>query len=117
MKHPIVKASAADLLAKIPGPVTKEWPLGERFTQAFTHGSMSVEFYAPVSRDPQTPHTQDEIYIIHSGSSEFVVDGKRAACKGGDALFVAAGVPHRFENFTVDFSTWVIFWGPEGGEK
>jgi hypothetical protein len=26
-------------------------------------------------------------------------------------------VPHRFENFTDDFGTWVIFYGPEGGER
>jgi mannose-6-phosphate isomerase-like protein (cupin superfamily) len=34
----------------------------------------------------------------------------------GDVLFVAAGVEHRFENFTDDFAAWVFFYGPEGGE-
>jgi hypothetical protein len=24
---------------------------------------------------------------------------------------------HRFEEFTDDFYTWVIFYGPDGGEK
>jgi len=24
---------------------------------------------------------------------------------------------HRFENFTDDFATWVIFYGEEGGES
>jgi hypothetical protein len=23
---------------------------------------------------------------------------------------------HRFEDFTEDFATWVVFYGPEGGE-
>jgi len=32
-------------------------------------------------------------------------------------LFVPAGIEHRFENFTSDFATWVIFYGKEGGEK
>jgi hypothetical protein len=31
-------------------------------------------------------------------------------------LFAAAGVAHRFENFTDDFAVWVFFYGPEGGE-
>lgn len=31
--------------------------------------------------------------------------------------FVAAGVEHRFEDFTADFATWVVFWGPKGGEQ
>ena len=34
----------------------------------------------------------------------------------GDVLFVAAGAVHRFEEFSHDFATWVIFYGPEGGE-
>lgn len=34
----------------------------------------------------------------------------------GDLLFVAAGIPHRFEEFTDDFRTWVIFFGPKGGQ-
>ena len=28
----------------------------------------------------------------------------------------AAGVEHRFENFSDDFAVWVFFYGPEGGE-
>jgi hypothetical protein len=32
-------------------------------------------------------------------------------------LFVAAGVPHRFEEFSRDFAAWVVFWGPKGGER
>jgi hypothetical protein len=33
----------------------------------------------------------------------------------GDALFVGSGIEHRFENFSADFSCWVVFWGPAGG--
>lgn len=35
----------------------------------------------------------------------------------GDVLFAPAGIEHRFENFSDDFVTWVIFYGPVGGEK
>jgi len=35
----------------------------------------------------------------------------------GDALFVPAGVEHRFTRFTPDFVTWVIFYGTKGGER
>jgi hypothetical protein len=31
-------------------------------------------------------------------------------------FFVAAHVEHRFEQFSPDFVTWVVFWGPKGGE-
>ena len=70
---------------------------------------MSVEIYRPVNTDTQTPHLQDELYVIISGSGEFFNNGERSAIGQGDVLFVPAGVEHRFENFTDDFATWVIF--------
>lgn len=87
------------------------------FTKVMEHGTMSVEIYRPIKTDPQTPHQQDELYVVISGSGEFVNNGKRSAFGKGDVLFVPAGVEHRFENFTDDFATWVIFYGPEGGEQ
>lgn len=111
-----MKASLPDLLARIPGPVSERWPLGEHFAVAFRHGSMLLELYAPVGSDPQTPHQRDEIYIIQNGSGEISIGGERHAFKAGDAFFVAAGVEHRFERFSEGFSTWVVFWGPPGGE-
>jgi len=111
-----LKASATELLARLPGKATAKWPQGERFARAFAHGSMSVELYAPVGRDPQTPHAQDELYFIHLGSGEFVLEGERHAFGPGTAFFVPAGAEHRFERFTPDFATWVVFWGPDGGE-
>jgi mannose-6-phosphate isomerase-like protein (cupin superfamily) len=111
-----MKSSLAELLKQIPGAPTQQWPAGERYVVAFSHGTMSVGFYAPTDPDPQQPHQRDELYIVHAGSGEFVVDGERRRCAAGDVLFVAAGVRHRFEHFTADFSTWVVFWGPPGGE-
>jgi mannose-6-phosphate isomerase-like protein (cupin superfamily) len=112
-----VKASAKELLQLLPGPRTAKWPDGERFIEAFSHGSLTVELYAPVGRDLQSPHERDEVYFVISGSGDFTVAGRRSRCAAGDALFVAAGVEHRFENFTSDFSTWVVFYGPAGGEQ
>lgn len=88
-----------------------------RFVVLFEHGTASVEIYRPHQVDLQVPHDQDEIYVILSGSGFFVHDGVRQPFEPGEVLFVAAGVPHRFEQFTEDFTTWVIFYGPEGGEK
>jgi mannose-6-phosphate isomerase-like protein (cupin superfamily) len=87
------------------------------FVELFAHGSLSVEIYRPLGRDQQTPHTRDEVYVVVSGSGEFVNDGVRRPFQPGELLFVPAGIEHRFENFSDDFATWVIFYGPEGGEK
>jgi len=87
------------------------------FLNVFQHGTLQVEIYKPVKVDLQQPHTRDEVYIIVSGRGEFLNDGVRTDFSPGDFLFVPAGIEHRFENFTDDFSTWVLFYGPEGGEE
>jgi len=81
------------------------------------HGTLELRFYAPRGHDPQTPHDRDELYIVASGDGVFVRDGQRVRFAAGDALFVAAGVPHRFEDFSADFGVWVMFYGPPGGER
>ena len=77
---------------------------------------MSLGFYAPVESDPQKPHKRDEIYIVQSGSSKFVLNGESMSLAAGDAVFVPAGAEHHFASFSSDFGAWVIFWGPDGGE-
>jgi mannose-6-phosphate isomerase-like protein (cupin superfamily) len=106
-----LNARAADLMRRLPGPA------GERFVQAFAHGTMSVELYAPVGTDPQSPHAQDELYFIHAGTGTFRCGETRHAFGPGDCFFVPAGMDHRFEAFSEDFATRVVFWGPEGGER
>ena len=106
-----MRFAAADLAARLPGPA------GERFAVAFERGTLSIEFYAPRGRDPQKPHTRDEVYVVLQGSGQFRSDGRREPFGPGDVLFVAAGVEHRFEDFSDDLAVWVIFYGPEGGEQ
>jgi mannose-6-phosphate isomerase-like protein (cupin superfamily) len=103
-------ASCASLMSRLPGPD------GERFVQALAHGSMTVELYAPVGTDPQLPHEQDELYFIIAGSGDFVCGAERTPFAANMVFFVPAGVVHRFEHFSPDFATWVVFWGPGGGE-
>jgi mannose-6-phosphate isomerase-like protein (cupin superfamily) len=86
------------------------------FARLMRHGTMSVELYAPVEFDGQTPHEQDELYIIVSGTGMFNKAGERRPFQPHDVIFVEAGVEHRFEGFSDDFQTWVVFWGPKGGE-
>lgn len=112
-----MKVNLADVLSRIPGPRTEKWPQGEPFAEALRHGSMSVEIFAPRGTDTQQPHTQDELYFVISGSAAFEHEGQRTDVTAGDVLFVAAGHRHHFEQMSFDFSTWVVFWGPQGGER
>ena len=112
----MLKATVNDLRARLPGPRTRNWPEGEQFVEAFRHGSLTVELYAPAGSDPQKPHDRDEVYFVVAGSGDFIVAGERTRFAPGDALFVPAHAEHRFENFSPDFAVWVVFYGPVGGE-
>ncbi|MCF5714924.1 cupin domain-containing protein [Pseudomonas tremae] len=83
------------------------------FHVLFERGDFSLELFAPRGSDTQSPHAQDEVYIISSGHSKFVRAGKIVSVRIGDVLFVPAGVDHRFVDFSHDFRTWVIFFGPK----
>jgi len=97
-------------LARLPTPT------GQHFAELFHHGLLVLELYAPRGLDPQKPHTRDELYIVAAGSGRFQLAGEIEAFGPGGVLFVAAGVEHRFLDFTDDLAVWVMFYGPEGGE-
>jgi mannose-6-phosphate isomerase-like protein (cupin superfamily) len=96
-------------LEQLPGRDDADWRV------LFEHGSFELEIYAPRGRDPQEPHDRDEIYVVISGTGTFINGLRRHDFGPGDLLFVPAGTVHRFEEFSDDFATWVIFYGPAGG--
>jgi mannose-6-phosphate isomerase-like protein (cupin superfamily) len=102
--------AVAEALRQLPTPE------GKRSVVVFRHGTLEVEMYAPRGTDAQTPHTRGEVYVVAQGHGIFNLAGARQPFQPGDFLFAAAGVEHRFEDFSDDFATWVLFYGPEGGE-
>ncbi len=110
-------------LARIPGPPTPRWPAGARVDVVLERHGLLFELYVPGPVDDQQPHRRDELYIVASGSADFVRDiagagagadqARTAAVAVGDALFVPAGEAHRFDRCSADFATWVVFFGPE----
>jgi mannose-6-phosphate isomerase-like protein (cupin superfamily) len=112
-----LKTSIAQALVRLPAATTDKYPQGAPFVTMMANGSMTVEVFAPTGVDIQQPHAQDELYFIHSGAGHIIINGESFDANAGDAFFVAAGVAHRFENFSSDFVTWVVFYGPQGGEK
>jgi mannose-6-phosphate isomerase-like protein (cupin superfamily) len=106
----VFHASLADALGKGPPPT------GNLAVPIFSHGSLVVELYTPVGHDPQKPHTRDEVYFVTRGSGHFFDGVQRRSVEAGSFLFVPAGQVHRFEDFSSDFTVWVVFYGPEGGE-
>jgi len=89
---------------------------GGEFTTLFRHGTLEIEIYRPVGTDKQQPHRRDELYVVISGTGTFLHGAVRTPFAAGAVLFVEAGVPHRFVDFSADFATWVFFYGPDRGE-
>ncbi len=104
------QVSLAEAVSKGPPPP------GNLAIPVFSHGSLVVELYSPHGLDAQTPHSRDEVYFVARGTGLFFDGVHRQAVEVGAILFVPAGHVHRFEEFSPDFTVWVIFYGPDGGE-
>jgi mannose-6-phosphate isomerase-like protein (cupin superfamily) len=81
----------------------------------FKYGALEVEIFQPSGIDTQTPHRRDELCVVISGKGYFVCGDQRQPFGPGELLFAPAGTPHRFEDFSRDFSAWVMYYGPNGG--
>lgn len=78
----------------------------------FDADGIEIRYYAPRGEDRQSPHDRDEFYFVISGTGAFRRGGERVPFGRGDMLFAAAGEDHRFVDFSADFATWVLFYGP-----
>jgi mannose-6-phosphate isomerase-like protein (cupin superfamily) len=109
------------LLGQLPGPVDGAYPHGLPFVTALAHGSMRVELFVPAAsrlgKDVQQPHAQDELYLVQHGRACLHIAHEKHTLRAGDVRFVPAGADHHFEDFSKDFATWVVFYGPPGGEN
>jgi quercetin dioxygenase-like cupin family protein len=59
----------------------------------------------------QTPHTEDEIYVVTAGHAVIESGGASAEVATGSVIFVPAGEPHRFTRISEDLAVLVVF-GP-----
>jgi quercetin dioxygenase-like cupin family protein len=59
--------------------------------------------------DSQTPHTEDEIYVVTAGRATLEAGGERADVRAGSVIYVPAGEVHRFTAITQDLALLVLF--------
>ena len=79
--------------------------------------AMSVGTYSiPVGGlDDQTPHGEDEIYVVTAGRGSFTSGSLTVEVGPGTTLFVGAGEDHRFHDVTEDLALVVVFAPPYSG--
>ncbi|MFP5342660.1 MAG: cupin domain-containing protein [Candidatus Limnocylindria bacterium] len=61
--------------------------------------------------DPQSPHGEDELYVVMSGRATVRVGDEDRPVSAGSVVFVGAGVPHRFHAIEERIVLLVMF-GP-----
>ena len=98
------------MLAELPLPADEKWTEGIWDVEPFSKAGVKLVFFAPRGVDHQTSHEEDEFYFIVRGSGEIVINEERERFGVGDAFFVGKHVEHRFENFTDDLASWVVFF-------
>ena len=104
----------------------KAWSLVELRRQRDAAGRPYLEFLAEASMsaglyvlpaggvDRQSPHSEDEIYVLLRGRGRFTAGAETREAAAGDVIFVAVGVPHRFHDISEDLEIAVVFAPPEG---
>jgi mannose-6-phosphate isomerase-like protein (cupin superfamily) len=61
--------------------------------------------------DPQSPHTEDEVYHVVAGRARITVGDEDREVAAGSIVFVGADVPHRFHEIQEELVVLVVF-GP-----
>ena len=80
------------------------------------HESPGLELgvYVLVAPEPdrQSPHEDDEVYVVLEGRGVLTVEGEQIPVEEGKAVFVPAGAEHRFTGYE-GLSLLVIFTRPD----
>jgi mannose-6-phosphate isomerase-like protein (cupin superfamily) len=61
--------------------------------------------------DPQSPHTEDEVYYVVSGRAKINVADEDRDLQGGSIVYVAKNVEHRFHSIDEEL-TVIVFFAP-----
>lgn len=91
---------------------------GERYHEFLRVPDLSAGIYVIEAggTDPQSPHTEDELYYVISGRAIVSVGDETRPVIPGSLIFVAAGVAHRFHDIAQRLELLVAF-GPAEGDR
>ena len=66
--------------------------------------------------DDQSPHREDEIYVVTTGRARILTPAAEAEVGPGSVIFVPAGEEHHFVDVTEDLTLLVLFAPPYSGQ-
>jgi mannose-6-phosphate isomerase-like protein (cupin superfamily) len=71
--------------------------------------SMGLYVLPAGGKDPQSPHTEDEVYYVVSGRAQIRVANEDRAVQAGSIVYVARNVEHRFHSIQEELTVLVFF--------
>jgi mannose-6-phosphate isomerase-like protein (cupin superfamily) len=67
--------------------------------------------------DPQSPHTEDEVYYVVSGRAKIMVADEDRDVRAGSLVYVAKNIAHHFHSIEEDLVIIVFFAPAEYSNK
>jgi mannose-6-phosphate isomerase-like protein (cupin superfamily) len=67
--------------------------------------------------DPQSPHTEDEVYYVVSGRAKILVAEESRDVQAGSIVYVGKNVAHRFHSIEEELTVLVFFAPAEYSNK
>ena len=67
--------------------------------------------------DPQSPHTEDEVYYVVSGKAKILVADENRDVQAGSVVYVAKNIAHRFHSIEEELTLLVFFAPAEYSNK
>ena len=71
--------------------------------------SMGLYVLPAGGADPQSPHTEDEVYYVVSGKAKILVAEQSRDVQAGSIIYVEKNVAHRFHSIQEDLTVLVFF--------
>ena len=71
--------------------------------------SMGLYVLPAGGRDPQSPHTEDEVYYVVSGKAKITVGEEDRDVGAGSIVYVAKNVEHHFHSIEEELKVLVFF--------
>src|ERR1044072_4783523 len=78
--------------------------------------SMGLYVLPAGGTDPQSPHTEDEVYYVVNGRAQILVAEQNRDVQAGSIVYVAKNVAHRFHSIEEEL-TVLGFFAPAGDSK
>ncbi len=73
--------------------------------------SMGLYVIPTGGTDPQSPHTEDEVYYVVSGRAKILVAEESRDVQAGSIVYVEKNVAHRFHSIEEEL-TVIVFFAP-----